>query len=77
MTSPAPRQPQTGTKAIVSAFIAFIGTFISSVLAVIVGPGANAVGDIKAQEWITILLSALVTTAAAYGFTYNVANKPI
>lgn len=75
--SPAPGVPQTGTKAIVSSIVSVLGTFVTGILAVIIGPGANAIGDIGGKEWITILLCALVSTAAAYGFTYNIPNKPL
>lgn len=74
MNSPAPGTRQTGTKAIVSAVIAFIGVFIVSLWQAL--QDKTNLNTMSASQWVLVVLGALATAIVTYGATYQIPNQP-
>jgi hypothetical protein len=70
--SPAPGTPQTATKAVVAAVLSFLGAFFVALITAV--SGRTDLDTLKTDQWVAILVGAVLTAGATYGGTYKTKN---
>ncbi len=69
--SPAPGTPQSATKAYIATGLAFLGVFLTALLA-----EWTDTDPLSARDFVVALAAGVVSGGVTGGVTYQVANRP-